>query len=79
MVGGIDINLFDFQEKAVLKLIDLVADKRSKQTIIMKSPTGSGKTIILIDFIEEYLSKIDSKTAFIWLCPRKRRFGRTKP
>ncbi|CDB25152.1 dNA or RNA helicases of superfamily II-like protein [Firmicutes bacterium CAG:552] len=71
MVGGIDINLFDFQEKAVLKLIDLVADKRSKQTIIMKSPTGSGKTIILIDFIEEYLSKIDSKTAFIWLCPGK--------
>lgn len=71
MVGGIDINLFDFQEKAVLKLIDLVADERSKQTIIMKAPTGSGKTIILIDFIEEYLSKIDSKTAFIWLCPGK--------
>ncbi len=71
MVGGIDISLFDFQEKAVLKLIDLVADERSKQTIIMKSPTGSGKTIILIDFIEEYLSKIDSKTAFIWLCPGK--------
>lgn len=71
MVGGIDINLFDFQEKAVLKLIDLVADERSKQTIVMKSPTGSGKTIILIDFIEEYLSKIDSKTAFIWLCPGK--------
>ena len=71
MVGGIDISLFDFQEKAVLKLIDLVADERSKQTIIMKAPTGSGKTIILIDFIEEYLSKIDSKTAFIWLCPGK--------
>lgn len=71
MVGGIDISLFDFQEKAVLKLIDLVADERSKQTIIMKSPTGSGKTIILIDFIEEYLSKVDSNTAFIWLCPGK--------
>ncbi|MCM1440820.1 MAG: DEAD/DEAH box helicase family protein, partial [Roseburia sp.] len=71
MVGGISISLFDFQEKAVLKLIDLVADERSKQTIIMKSPTGSGKTIILIDFIEEYLSKVDSNTAFIWLCPGK--------
>ena len=31
MVGGIAINLFDFQEKAVLKLIDLVADSNSKQ------------------------------------------------
>ena len=54
MVGGININLFDFQEKAVIKLLDIVTDSRSKQTVIVKSPTGSGKTIILIDFIEEY-------------------------
>ena len=71
MVGGIAINLFDFQEKAVLKLIDLVADSNSKQTIIVRSPTGSGKTIILIDFVEEYLTKINSNAAFIWLCPGK--------
>ena len=63
--------LFDFQEKAVLKLIDLVADSNSKQTITVKSPTGSGKTIILIDFVEEYLTKINSNAAFIWLCPGK--------
>lgn len=71
MVGGIDINLFDFQEKAVLKLLDIVTDSRSRQTVIVKSPTGSGKTIILIDFIEEYLTKVNSRTAFIWLCPGK--------
>lgn len=71
MVGGIAINLFDFQEKAVLKLIDLVADSNTKQTITVKSPTGSGKTIILIDFVEEYLTKINSNAAFIWLCPGK--------
>lgn len=71
MVNGININLFDFQEKAVIKLLDIVTDSRSKQTIIVKSPTGSGKTIILIDFIEEYLTKISSNTAFIWLCPGK--------
>ena len=71
MVGGININLFDFQEKAVIKLLDIVSDSRSKQTVIVKSPTGSGKTIILIDFIEEYLTKISSRTAFIWLCPGK--------
>ena len=46
MVGGIAINLFDFQEKAVLKLIDLVGDDNSKQTIVMKSPTGSGSPAI---------------------------------
>lgn len=71
MVGGININLFDFQEKAVIKLLDIVTDSRSKQTVIVKSPTGSGKTIVLIDFIEEYLTKINSHTAFIWLCPGK--------
>ena len=71
MVSGININLFDFQEKAVIKLLDIVTDSRSKQTVIVKSPTGSGKTIILIDFIEEYLTKVSSSTAFIWLCPGK--------
>lgn len=71
MVNGIAIDLFDFQEKAVIKLLDIVSDSRSKQTITIKSPTGSGKTIMLIDFIEEYLTKINSQTAFIWLCPGK--------
>lgn len=71
MVNGIAIDLFDFQEKAVIKLLDIVTDRRSKQTITVKSPTGSGKTIILIDFVEEYLTKINSRTAFIWLCPGK--------
>ena len=71
MVNGIAIDLFDFQEKVVIKLLDIVTDSRSKQTITVKSPTGSGKTIILIDFVEEYLTKINSRTAFIWLCPGK--------
>ena len=71
MVNGIAIDLFDFQEKAVIKLLDIVTDSRSKQTITVKSPTGSGKTIILIDFVEENLTKINSRTAFIWLCPGK--------
>lgn len=71
MVNSIAIDLFDFQEHTVIKLLDIVTDSRSKQTITVKSPTGSGKTIILIDFIEEYLTKINNRTAFIWLCPGK--------
>lgn len=35
----------------------------------MKSPTGSGKTVILLDYIDEYLFKVDPKTAFVWFCP----------
>lgn len=68
---GLTINLFEFQEKAVIKLIDLTTKVDSKETIVMKAPTGSGKTIILIDYIDKYLSNVDKKTAFIWLCPGK--------
>ena len=37
----------------------------------MKAPTASGKTIILIDYIDKYLNNVNSNTAFIWLCPGK--------
>ena len=71
MVTGLTLNLFDFQEQAVMKLLDMVTDSRSKQTIVVKSPTGSGKTIILIGFVDEYLNKVNANTAIIWLCPGK--------
>lgn len=69
--SGLSIKLFDFQEQAVMKLIDLTSKTDSKQTIVMKAPTGSGKTIILIDYIDAYLTNISDNTAFIWLCPGK--------
>jgi len=71
MVTGLAFTLFDFQENAVMKLLDLTTDSHSKQTIVVKSPTGSGKTIILIGFVDEYLNKVNSNTAIIWLCPGK--------
>lgn len=71
MVTGIVTKLFDFQEQAVINLIDLCSDSNNKQTIVLKAPTGSGKTLILIDFINKYLDNVDSNTAFIWLCPGK--------
>ena len=37
---------------------------------MLEAPTGSGKTIILLSFIEEYLS-LNNKTIFIWLTPGK--------
>ena len=71
MVTGLTLNLFDFQEQAVMQLLDMTTDSRSKQTIVVKSPTGSGKTIILIGFVDEYLNKVNANTAIIWLCPGK--------
>lgn len=69
VTGGIAVNLFSFQEQAVLKLIDLTVAPDSKQVIVMKSPTGSGKTVILLDYIDEYLFKVDKNVAFVWFCP----------
>lgn len=68
---GLTINLFDFQEQAVIKLLDLTSKLDGKQTIVMKAPTGSGKTIILIDYVDKYLTNVSGNTAFIWLCPGK--------
>jgi len=71
MVNGLTLNLLDFQEKAVLNLLDLSTDSNSKQTVVMKAPTGAGKTIILIGYVDEYFNKVNSNTAVIWLCPGK--------
>lgn len=71
MVSGMRVTLFDFQEQAMLKLLDISSDTGSPQTVVMKSPTGSGKTMILIAYVDEYLQTVDSETAVIWLCPGK--------
>lgn len=63
--------LFDFQEQCSLFLVDKVSSNNSKQVITVKAPTGAGKTVILIDFIDKYLNTANSNTAFVWLCPGK--------
>lgn len=46
----------------------LRSTKESKKTLIVKSPTGSGKTIMLMFFIKEYIDNFND-CAFVWLCP----------
>lgn len=65
----IGLELKTFQENAVTFLLDRTTNKK-EQKIIMQSPTGSGKTIILIAYIEEYLDFNDD-TIFCWLTPGK--------
>lgn len=62
--------LFGFQEDTVQFLLERTMSKTSKQTIVVKACTGSGKTVMLISYIDEYLNN-NPKTAFIWLCPGK--------
>ncbi|MHA6585785.1 DEAD/DEAH box helicase [Aerococcus mictus] len=65
------IELFDFQTDAKNYLLDKTTDSNSRQKIIVKSPTGSGKTIILLSYIDDYLANVDSEKIFIWLTPGK--------
>ena len=62
------INLFDFQKKIVSNLVQALNDPKSKEVIKLKAPTGSGKTIVLLSVIENYLQD-NPNTSFIWFCP----------
>lgn len=62
------MQLREFQLKAVKSLFE--AMEKPARDIILKSPTGSGKTIILTYFMHQYLQG-NSKTVFVWLTPGK--------
>lgn len=62
---------YDFQSACVEYLIDKTVEDNSKQIITVKAPTGAGKTVILIRYVDEFLKNTCDKMAFIWLCPGK--------
>jgi len=63
-----EIELLPFQYETIQLLLEEMGTPQ--RDIILKSCTGSGKTIILTHFMYEYL-KSHSKTVFIWLTPGK--------
>ena len=67
----IGITLKDFQTRAVDFLYDTtIINAGQNNKIIIESPTGSGKTVILISYIEKYLDYV-ANTVFVWLTPGK--------
>ena len=63
------IKLKDFQINAVNKLLDATSVDGKKE-VLFQAPTGSGKTIILLSYIEEYF-KDNNNIIFVWLTPGK--------
>ncbi len=59
--------LFDFQHDASQWLLDNTGPDSEYDTLIVKAPTGSGKTIILLNYIDQYLDYTYDKTSFVWL------------
>lgn len=62
------MTLKEFQLTAVKSLFE--AMEKPARDIILKSPTGSGKTIILTYFMHQYIQSF-AKTVFVWLTPGK--------
>lgn len=68
MVG---LKLKEFQEKCVAELMEETTIGTHKE-LLLDSPTGSGKTIILIEYIDRFLG-LNKDYSIIWLTPRFRR------
>lgn len=62
------MDLMNFQRTAISRIQSAI--EKGKEEIILKSCTGSGKTIMLTHFMDEYL-KCHSNTVFIWFTPGK--------
>ena len=62
------MNLKDFQRDAISDLLD--AMEAPEREIVLKSCTGSGKTIVLTHFMDTYM-KSYSGVVFVWLTPGK--------
>jgi type III restriction enzyme len=66
-----------YQDQAISKLLsrskDLLAEGGPRK-IVFKSPTGSGKTIVMADFLERLVQEQDltsTGVSMIWAAPRK--------
>jgi len=61
-----------YQEKAIEKLIsrsrELFEDKKEKATIVFQSPTGSGKTFMISNYIEQLIKEFpEQDICFLWI------------
>jgi len=70
------ITLRQYQEIAVRELrekANILLDLQGGKTIVFKSPTGSGKTLMMAEFLKTLVeNRVDTKSfAFIWTAPRK--------
>jgi type III restriction enzyme len=69
------MRLKDYQEEAVRELVEKTVkllDYSESKKIVFKAPTGSGKTIMIAEFLKKLVTDSDKKKAlsFIWAAPR---------
>ena len=63
------IQLKNFQEQLVSKLLRFTDPHYRVNELVVKAPTGSGKTICLLSWMEQYLMTTHDNVAFVWFTP----------
>ncbi len=67
----ISIKLKSFQEEAIANILEQFESVDGSKKMIVKAPTGSGKTITLIGLIERFVTDYAGQYVFCWLTPGK--------
>jgi len=70
------IEIKAYQEKAIGKLkeqVNELLNRATHETVVFKAPTGSGKTLMIAEFMRHVVDKRDDdkQIAFIWAAPRQ--------
>lgn len=63
------IELKNFQQDVIDKLLAFIAPEYDVNNITIKAPTGAGKTIMLLSWIDEYIRSTGDNVAFVWFTP----------
>ncbi|MCT1193498.1 helicase [Lactococcus lactis] len=63
------IELKNFQQDVVDKLLAFTAPEYPVNQLTIKAPTGAGKTIMLLSWIDEYIRSTSDNVAFVWFTP----------
>ncbi|MDO5564410.1 MAG: DEAD/DEAH box helicase family protein [Eubacteriales bacterium] len=62
------INLKEFQDNTVQELKKLLLTSK-KNIIVLKAPTGSGKTFMLLTLINDMIDEFEEDLSYVWLTP----------
>lgn len=63
------MQLKNFQQDVVDKLLAFTAPEYQVDNFTIKAPTGAGKTIMLLSWIDEYIRSTSDNVAFVWFTP----------
>lgn len=63
------IELKSFQQEMVERLLQFMTDVTGEKELYIKAPTGAGKTICLLSWINEYIKSTTKSIAFVWFTP----------